>query len=104
MTDERALKLARKVCAEQSHIPGAAGLILEGAWDRTPEIQCTLAAIKLTTQLAADLADGHCARIPSYTPDEPMKDRMSQGYGNAALNIEMALRRFDHLPVDGGEK
>jgi hypothetical protein len=48
---------------------------------------------------AAKIADEHFARIKNYSPDMKMGYLVSQGYGNAALNIGCAIRAMK--PVKG---
>jgi len=44
----------------------------------------------------AKIADEHRARVWPHDPDETEPgDRVAQGYGNAALNIAIAIRRLN---------
>lgn len=90
MTDERALKLARLVYADyMEQVAAAKGdtlaegqreKCLRGDYDHQHGVQIALAAIKLTTQLAAEYAHAH-----------------------AHFGVKAGLLRFKHLPADGGE-
>lgn len=43
---------------------------------------------------AAKVADAHRARIANHNPDDQSGDLVAHGYGNAALNIAVEIRRL----------
>lgn len=88
MTDERALKLARNVYAQYIRDKNGEDVdeakvqeLVNGDIDGLHGVQIAIAAIKATTQLAAEYAHAH-----------------------AHFGVKAGLLHFEHLPVDGGEK
>lgn len=51
-------------------------------------------------EAAAKVADKHRAYVPDHHPDQLRADLVSQGYGNAALNIAHEIRS---LPLPAGD-
>ncbi|API58504.1 hypothetical protein BSL82_03610 [Tardibacter chloracetimidivorans] len=113
MTDERALKLARKV-AKPYLIRIVAPMKLDeahldaGGYDDTNAVQIALAAIKLTTQLAAEMAVKHAQHRKSAQTDalkrrQRQEARDHESMAIEAMHISGNLRAFNHLPNDGGE-
>jgi len=51
---------------------------------------------------AAMVADKHLGYVPGHHPDMLMSDLVSQGYGNAALNIAKEIRHLSSRPVEAG--
>jgi hypothetical protein len=50
------------------------------------------AAVEAAYEKAAQKADYHLDRVKPHHPDEPGPDKVAYGYGNAALNIAVAIR------------
>ena len=70
----------------KQHVPNApAGKYHEllAVWD---------AATLEERERCAKLCDEHRGRVPGHCPDKQMGDLVAQGYGNAALNLGVAIR------------
>lgn len=55
--------------------------------------QAASALITLALRAAAEEAEKHRARVHGHHPDDPVPDRVGQGYSNAAFNIAVEFRR-----------
>ncbi len=51
------------------------------------------AAVKAERERCAEVAAAHLERVLPHSPDDDMLDKLAQGYGNAALNIAVAIRK-----------
>ena len=86
---EDELRLARNIVLKNMAYAsaGVKGLVLSGAWDRTPATQAALAAIRETTERAAELA---------FARSEIDDGEYEHGY-EAAECIAADLRNGEHL-------
>lgn len=83
--------MARRIVADRLAVnAGTKAHIIDGYWDRTDTVRCTLAAIIETSERAANMADLAASRL-----GRPSTQR-------TAMTIATALRNGDHLKEPKG--
>lgn len=84
------IAMARRIVADlYPSSPGERALVLDGSWDRAPNIRAAIAAIIETTELAYRLAADHV--------DQCDDTAVGRARNATARDIYEALRSGDHL-------
>ncbi len=66
------------------------------AYIRADAVQAQIsAAVKAERERCAKVAAAHLERVLPHSPDDDALDKLAQGYGNAALNIVVAILKGD---------